>query len=324
MTALKRVAIVTAAVTGLMVPGAAVAQQTLKFAHVYEANTLYNEAALWIAEQIEERTDGAYEVEVFPSSQLGNEETITEGLQIGSIQMAFTGPTFLGQFHGPMAISEAPFIWRDYDHWRAYQGSDVFADVSQGYFDITGNKVTSIIYFGARQVTSNRPIYTPEDMVDMKIRVANATLWRIFPEAVGANPTPISFAEVYLALQQGVVEGQENPITIISSNKFYEVQDYVMRTSHIISSIVSVIGGPLWQQLSEEEQALFTEITMEAAALYSDQIRAREDALFDEFAANDTMEIIDVDRAPFAELVIPAVKEVWDPELVDRVGALAN
>lgn len=301
----------------------AMAQETLKFAHVYEANTLYNEAALWIADEIEKRTDGAYTVDVFPSSQLGNEETITEGLQIGSIQMAYTGPTFLGQFHKPMAISEAPFIWQSYDHWKKYQDSEIFAEVSQGYFDKTGNKVTSIVYFGARQTSSNDKIETPEDMEGMKIRVANAPLWKIYPTAVGANPTPISFAEVYLALQQGVVEGQENPITIIDSNKFYEVQNYVARTSHITSSIVSVIGGPLWNRLSEDERVLFTEITKEAGAEFSDQVYAQEDELFDKFRAGDEIEVVDVDRAPFAELVIPAVKTEWGEELVDRVTALA-
>lgn len=306
------------------VAGPALAQQTIKFAHVYEANTLYNEAALWIADEIEARSDGAYEVDVFPSSQLGNEETITEGLQIGSIQMAYTGPTFLGQFHKPMAISEAPFIWKDYDHWKTYQDSDIFADVSQGYMDKTGNKVTSILYFGSRQTSSKERIDTPEDMKGMKIRVANAPLWKIYPTAVGANPTPISFAEVYLALQQGVVEGQENPITIIESNKFYEVQNFVAKTSHITSSVVSVIGGPLWSKLSEEDRALFTEVTKEASALFSDKVHAREEELFDKFKAGDDVEIVEVDRAPFAELVIPAVKAEWGEELVNSVTALAD
>ncbi len=306
------------------VAGPALAQQTIKFAHVYEANTLYNEAALWIADEIEARSDGAYEVDVFPSSQLGNEETITEGLQIGSIQMAYTGPTFLGQFHKPMAISEAPFIWKDYDHWKTYKDSDIFADVSQGYMDKTGNKVTSILYFGSRQTSSKERIDTPEDMKGMKIRVANAPLWKIYPTAVGANPTPISFAEVYLALQQGVVEGQENPITIIESNKFYEVQNFVAKTSHITSSVVSVIGGPLWSKLSEEDRALFTEVTKEASALFSDKVHAREEELFDKFKAGDDVEIVEVDRAPFAELVIPAVKAEWGEELVNSVTALAD
>lgn len=316
---------VALAVLGVgMLGGVASAQEALKFAHVYEANTLYNEAAEWVAEQIELRSEGRYTVDVFPSSQLGNEETITEGLQLDSIQLAFTGPTFLGQFYPPIAISEAPFIWRDYDHWKSYQGSPIFEDVSQGYFDITGNKVTSILYFGARQVTSNRMINSPADMKNMKIRVANAALWKIFPTAVGASPTPISFAEVYLSLQQGVVEGQENPITIISSNKFYEVQDYLIKTSHITSSIVSVVGAPLWSRLSDEDKQLFTDITREATGIYSDKVYVREDELFKEFAANGTIEIVEVDRQPFADLVVPAVKEVWDPALVDRVGALGQ
>ncbi|QKV20037.1 sialic acid TRAP transporter substrate-binding protein SiaP [Oricola thermophila] len=319
---MKYIATLTAALALAATP--AMAQETLKFAHVYEANTLYNEAAEWIAEQIEERTDGKYNVDVFPSSQLGNEETITEGLQIGSIQMAYTGPTFLGQFYKPMAISEAPFIWKSYDHWKKYQDSDIFDEVTQGYFDKTGNKVTSILYFGSRQTSSQEKIETPEDMKGMKIRVANAPLWKIFPTAVGANPTPISFAEVYLALQQGVVEGQENPITIIESNKFYEVQNYVARTSHITSSVVSVFGGPLWNRLTTEEQELFTDITREASAMFSDKIVAREEELFEKFRNGDDVEIVDVDRAPFAELVIPAVKAEWGEDLVDRVTALAD
>ncbi|CAN0656528.1 MULTISPECIES: DctP family TRAP transporter solute-binding subunit [Nitratireductor] len=319
---MKRIATL-AAVIGLAVTPA-LAQETLKFAHVYEANTLYNDAAEWIAREIEQRTDGKYKVDVFPSSQLGNEETITEGLQIGSIQMAYTGPTFLGQFYKPMAISEAPFIWESYDHWKKYQDSDIFQEVTQGYFDKTGNKVTSILYFGSRQTSSQEKIETPEDMKGMKIRVANAPLWKIFPTAAGANPTPISFAEVYLALQQGVVEGQENPITIIESNKFYEVQNYVARTSHITSSVVSVFGGPLWSKLTPEEQELFAEITREASVMFSDKIVAREEELFDKFRNGDDVEIVDVDRAPFAELVIPAVKAEWGEELVDRVTAIAD
>ncbi len=111
---MKTLATLAAAIALVAAPD--IPQQTLKFARVNEASTLFHEAAEWIAEQIEERTDDKYKVDVFPSSQLGNEETITEGLQIGSFQMAYTGPTFLSQFHQPMAISEAPFIWNCYEH----------------------------------------------------------------------------------------------------------------------------------------------------------------------------------------------------------------
>lgn len=296
--------------------------EVLKFAHVYEPGTLYNDAALEVAELIKERSEGRYEVQVFPASQLGNEETITEGLKMDSIQLAYSGPTFLGQFYAPIAISEAPYVWRDYDHWKKYQYSDVFEKVSNGYFEETGNKVASIIYFGERTVTANRPIKTPAEMEGMKIRVANATLWKIFPEAVGAKPTPVSFAEVYLALQQGVVEGQDNPITIVESNKFYEVQDYINRTQHILCSIVGVIGGPLYDRLSDEDKKMFVEIFKEVGSNYSDKVRERELSLYKQYQESGRAIIETTEVEKFAEMVLPQTKKVFGNDLVDSIQAL--
>lgn len=296
--------------------------EVLKFAHVYEPNTDYNDAALEVKKLIEERSNGRFEVQIFPSSQLGNEEAITEGLKLDSIQLAYSGPTFLGQFYAPMAISEAPYVWEDYDHWKKYQYSDVFEEVSKGYYDVTGNKVASIIYFGERTVTANRPIHTPEDMEGMKLRVANATLWKIFPEAVGAKPTPVSFAEVYLALQQGVVEGQDNPITIVESNKFYEVQDYINRTQHILCSIVGMIGGPLYDRLSDADKKMFVEVFKEVGTRYSDKVRETELALYEEYKSSKKAIIEETEVEQFAKMVLPQTKKVFGAELVDSIQAL--
>lgn len=321
----KKLGILVVSAISLMVGMVGLASaRDLKFAHVYEPGTPYNQAALWVADELKKQSNGRFEVKVFPSSQLGNEETITEGLQIGSIDFAFTGPTFLGQFYPPMSISEAPFVWRNYEHWKMYQSSDVFKEVSEGYFQKTGNKVLSIIYFGVRQVTSNKPIKTPADMQGMKIRVANATLWKIFPEAIGAKPTPIAFAEVYLALQQGVVDGQENPITIIDSNKFYEVQKYVNLTGHITSSIVGMVGAPLWKSLSAQDKTLFDKVFKEASARFSDTVHDYEQKLYTDFQKNGKITIVEVDRGPFAEKVLPVVEKTWGADLVRKVRALGK
>lgn len=306
----------------LLVSPALAAPKVLKFAHVYEPGTNYNDAALDVGKLLTERSDGRFKVEVFPASQLGNEETITEGLKMGSIQLAYSGPTFLGQFYAPIAISEAPYVWRDYEHWKKYQYSDVFENVSNGYFDATGNKVASIIYFGERTVTANRPIHTPAEMKGMKIRVPNATLWKIFPEAVGAKPTPISFAEVYLALQQGVVEGQDNPITIVESNKFYEVQKYINRSQHILCSIVGVIGGPLYKSLSDEDKKMFVEVFKEVGASYSDKIRNYELNLYEEYQKSKKAIIETTEVKEFAKIVQPQTKKAFSAELVDAIQAL--
>ena len=306
----------------VMVTPVLAAPKVLKFAHVYEPGTNYNDAALEVGKLIAERSNGRFEVQVFPSSQLGNEETITEGLKMGSIQLAYSGPTFLGQFYAPIAISEAPYVWRDYEHWKKYQYSDVFEKVSNGYFEATGNKVASIIYFGERTVTANRAIHTPSDMVGMKIRVPNATLWKIFPEAVGAKPTPISFAEVYLALQQGVVEGQDNPITIVESNKFYEVQKYINRSQHILCSIVGIIGGPLYKSLSDDDKKMFVGAFKEVGSRYSDKIREYELNLYKEYEESKKAIIETTEVKAFADMVLPQTKKAFGADLVDSIEAL--
>src|SRR5690606_22232434 len=140
-----------------------------------------------------------------PSSSLGTDEAIIEGLSLGTIDIIYTGPAFMAQNYAPIAISDYPFVFRDLEHWRAYWGSDLFAELGQAYEDATGNIHVAAGYYGARQITANKPILTPDDMKGLKIRVAGAPAYMLFPTVVGANPTPMAFAEVYLGLSQGTV-----------------------------------------------------------------------------------------------------------------------
>src|SRR5262249_34888014 len=199
-------ALVTAAFIAV---GPADAQTKLKWAHVYETSEPYHANALWAAEEIFYKTKAGYEIAVFPASQLGNENQINEGLGLGTVDIIYTGASFAGSIHKPLSISGAPFILRDFDHWKAYRDSKLFRDIAKGYEDKTKHKVVAILYYGQRHVTANREIKKPEDMKGMKLRVPPAPLFLMFTKSVGANATPIAFAEVYLALQQGTVDGQE-------------------------------------------------------------------------------------------------------------------
>ncbi len=189
----------------------------LKWAHVYETGSGYHQVAEWAAAEIAKRTDGRVEITVFPASSLGKEVEINEGLGLGAVDIIYTGPSFVERYYGPIAISDYPFIMRGWDHWLKYRDSDLFAELSEGYHDATGNQVLGLVYYGQRHVTSNKPILTPADMEGLKIRVPNSPLMLMFPNAVGANPTPMAFSEVYLALQQGVVDAQETPCRPSSS-----------------------------------------------------------------------------------------------------------
>src|SRR5690348_6537187 len=258
------------------------AQTKLKWAHVYEVAEPYHTNALWAADEIKKRTDGRYEIGVFPASQLGNENQINEGLGLGTVDIIYTGASFAGSIHKPLAITGAPFILRDFDHWKAYRESKLFRDIAKGYEDKTKHKVVAILYYGQRHVTANREIKKPEDMKGMKLRVPPAPLYLMLAKSVGANATPIAFAEVYLALQQGTVDGQENPLPTIMAKKFYEVQSHVMLTGHITESLLTIVGAHVWSKLNDDEKKIFQDVLTQAAAKASDEIRTSEQKIADE------------------------------------------
>ena len=246
----RRLAVAAIFVSAALVSAnTASAQTKLKWAHVYEIAEPYHTEALWAAEEIKKRTSGRYEIGVFPASQLGNENQINEGLGLGTVDIIYTGTSFAGSIHKPLAISGAPFMLRNFDHWKAYRESKLFRDLAKGYEDKTKHKIIALTYYGERMVTANKEIKKPDDMKGMKLRVPPAPLYLMLAKSVGANATPIAFAEVYLALQQGTVDGQENPLPTIMAKKFYEVQSHIMLTGHITESLLTIVGAHVWAKL---------------------------------------------------------------------------
>lgn len=294
------------------------------FGHIYEASHSHHKWALWAAEEIEKRSEGRHDIEVFPSSQLGNEVELNEGLDLGTVDIIYTGNAFAGNAYPPIALGSAPFVFRDFDHWIAYSKSDLFQELTQGYEETTGHVPLGLIYFGQRHVTANKPVLTPEDMQGMKIRVPDAALLLMFPRAVGANPTPIAFSEVYLALQQGVVDGQENPLPIIRAMKFEEVQSDISLTGHIYDSQPIIMSGNAWAQLSSEDQTLFQDVFQEAAEQGSLDIHQQEQDLVPWFQEQGT-EVHEVNREAFAEKVRPSLTGEgvgWTADQYQRLEAI--
>src|SRR5262245_38776010 len=305
-------------------PAAAVAQTKLKWAHVYETNEPYHTEALWAAEEIKKRTNGKYEIGVFPASQLGNENQINEGLGLGTVDMIYTGVAFAGSIHKPIAITNAPFVLRDFDHFLAYRASPLFRTIAKGYEDKTKHKVVTLTYYGQRMVTANKEIKKPEDMKGMKLRVPPAPLFLMFTKSVGANATPIAFAEVYLALQQGTVDGQENPLPTIMAKKFYEVQSHIMLTGHITESLLTIVGSHVWAKLTDDEKKTFEEVLTEAANKATGQIRASEQKLVDEFKKLGK-NVVEVDRAAFRAAALPLHNDGsggWSQQEYDALQAI--
>src|SRR6202158_1290534 len=300
----RRLALSTAFSIAAIIAGPASAQTKLKWAHVYETSEPYHTEALWAADEIKKRTNGKYEIQVFPASQLGNENQINEGLGLGPVDIIYTGASFAGSIHKPLSITGAPFILRDFDHWKAYRDSKLFADLAKGYDDKSKHKIVAITYYGQRHVTANKMIMKPEDMKGMKRRVPPAPLFLMFTKSVGANATPIAFAEVYLALQQGTVDGQENPLPTIMAKKFYEVQSHIILTGHITESLLTIVGSHVWPKLSDADKKVFEEVLAPAADKAPKQIRDSEQKLADEFKTLGKTVIVP-DRAAFRAAALP-------------------
>ena len=295
--------VLSLATLALFAAAPVLAQTKLKWAHVYETSEPYHTESVWAAEEIKKRTNGKFDITVHPASSLGKETDLNQGLTLGSIDMIISGPSFAARNYPRLGIAYYPFIFRDGDHLIAYSKSPLFAEMTEEYRKKTGIQLLAYTYYGARQTTSNRQFKDCAGMKNLKIRVPDVPLYMATPKACGANPTPIAFAEVYLALQNGTVEAQENPLTTIEAKKFYEVQKHIMMTSHIVDGLVTQVAPHVWTKLTDDDKKIFTEVARTAADRATAKIKSRENELADEFRKKG-LGVHDVDRKSFQEAVL--------------------
>jgi tripartite ATP-independent transporter DctP family solute receptor len=284
----------------------AFAQTKLKWAHVYETSEPFHTESVWAAEEIKKRTNGRYTADVYPASQLGKENDINQGLTLGTVDMIISGSSFAAKAFPRIGVTYYPYIFRNPEHLIAYTKSDVYKELTAGYDKASGNHIVSTTYYGTRHTTSNKPIAKCDDLKGLKMRVPDVPAYLAMPRACGANTSPIAFAEVYLALQNGTVEAQENPLPTIEAKKFYEVQKNIVLTGHIVDHLNTVISGQLWKKLSDEDKKIFTEVAQEAAERASKIVIAREKELVDTFKAKK-LNVVEVDTSEFRDRVLKSV-----------------
>ncbi len=305
MKLMSTLGLIAAAVlaTTALTAGNALAQQKLKWAHVYETSEPYHTHSVWAAEEIKKRTNGKFDITVHPASSLGKETDINQGMALGTIDMIISGPSFAARSYPRLGIAYYPFIFRDADHLLAYSKSPVFNEMIEGFRAKTGIQILAYTYYGARHTTAQKPFTDCAGMKGLKIRVPDVPAYTATPRACGANPTPIAFAEVYLALQNGTVEAQENPLTTIEAKKFYEVQKAIMLTGHIVDGLTTQVAPHIWSKLTDAEKKIFSDVALEAAARATDQIKKREAELVDEFKKKG-LNVVTVNRKSFSDAVL--------------------
>lgn len=303
MTPTRMIAITLAA--ALTTSTAMAADVTLKLGHLANEENIWHQAALHFAEEVAAGTEGRVEVQVFPNESLGKEIDVINGMQLGTADMTITGES-LQNWAPKAALLALPYAYRSLEHMDEVAAGEIGDQIEAEI--IANADIRPLTYFarGPRNLSANRPITTPAELNGFKLRVPNVPLFVTAWQALGANPTPMAFSEVFTSLQNGTIEGQENPLALFQSGGFYEVQKTVNLTEHVRSWIYLTISENAWNKLSEADQA-----AVQAAA---DSTQEFERALFmaDEQELVAELEaagvtFVEVDQQAFADAARDAV-----------------
>ena len=312
------------AAAATLAAGAATAQQSIVIGHSLSPDSHYGLGAQAFIDTLEELSGGEWTGEQAPAGQLGGERDMIEGLQIGSLDVVITSTGPLGNFVPEVFVLDLPFLFRDYAHARSVLDGEIGQELL-AKIDENGLVGLGWSENGFRHVTnSQHAVETPEDLAGLKLRTMENRVHMEAFEDLGAAPTPMAFPELFPALQQGVVDGQENPITVIVAAKFWEVQDYATLTGHVYSPVAILASPVLFEGLSEEEQGWFYEAAKASAAA----TRAEVDRLEAEgvqIMRDNGMEVVtEIDKAAFAAIAEPAYAiytDEYGSETVDRIRA---
>lgn len=298
----------------------------LKAASTPPADHPYNLGLIEFGKMLKERTNGKFEVETFPAAQLGSEREAIEGIQMGTIDVTVVSTAPLAGFSDAFLVTDLPFIFQSKEH--AYKVLD--GEIGQGIMNkLEGTGIVGLAFWenGFRNITnSKRPIVHPSDLEGIKIRTMENQIHMDSFKQIGADPTPMAFGELFTALQQKTVDGQENPLPIIATSKFYEVQDYLAMTGHFYAPAPLLVSQSLWDKLSDEEKEIFQQTALDATKIQRQMIADMDAKLLDELKEKG-MEVTTPDKAEWQEAMAP-VYEKWQDkigkDLIEKVKAAAN
>lgn len=319
-----RTKLISALVIGLVSSSAFAASVVLKLGHIAESTNPYGKGADHFAELVKQKSKGDIEIKVFPSSTLGTQKELIEGLIYGTVDMTLTGTAELGTFEPKMAIFDMPFLFKDRSH--AYKALDTVGMELAKPLEAKGLKMLGYMENGIRHMTNNtRPIKAPTDMKGLKIRVMNNKVYVEMMKSLGASPTPMSLAELYSGMQAGVVDGQENPSAHIFTKRFYEVQKYASLTGHAYSAEPVLISMTTWKKLKPEQQAIIQSAATESIAWQRKLSEAEDSEFWDKIKKTGKIEVITVDRKPFmdaTESVYKQLAKTVGQDNLDKIRAL--
>lgn len=325
---MKHFVLALALTTATLVGGqAALAQDvTIKVGTVVSGDHPENVGARELERLVEERSNGEIDVRVFTDAQLGNQREMVEQLRSGTLEITWVTTGFFGSWEPVLGTLEIGYLFDDREHaFRAFEGP--LGEKVAELVEPQGVELLGFYEAGMRHLTnSQRAVNGPEDIEGLKIRTPRATYHLRTLEMMGANATPMAFNELYTAMEQGVVDGQENPLSNIYNAAFYEVNEHLALTGHLHLTHMVLYSADLWEGLSEEHQEIVRQAVLDSAEVQRAKVADDDANLLSELEERG-MKVTRPDREALAAAVAPlrddAVAEFGDAaqELLDMIDA---
>lgn len=316
MKPLALAAVLAAAATG------AHAQTVLKIGYATSPTSHYGVGSTVFCEEMEKGTQGRYKCQQFPSSALGGEREQIEAVQLGTQDLVNTSTGPLGNFVPEVRIVDIPFLFRDYDHARKVMDGPIGQDLQK---KMAAKGLINLAWTenGFRHMTnSKRPLNSAEDAAGLKMRTMENKVHMDGYKTFGILPTPMPFPELFTALQQGTVDGQENPIPVILASKFSQVQKHLSLTGHVYSPAALILSPAVWNKLSAADKVVFTEAAKKGAAAQRKKVNDDEASGIAQLRAEGMQVIEKVNGESFRKAVAPAYANFAKEFGADKIAAI--
>lgn len=311
------------AAAGLMVASPAMAETSLKMAYALSTDSHYGVGAKAFAETLSDASDGEFAIEHFPNSALGGEREVIEGLQLGTIDLALVSTGATLNFVPSTGVFDIPFLFRDLEHARKVLDGEIGQQLLD---DFPKRGIVALAWGeqGFRQLTNNeRPVATPADAKGLKIRtMENPIHIKAFRE-LGILATPMAWPEVATALQQGTIDGQENPMSVIVSAKLPQLQKYLSLTDHVYGPALVLMSPSVYDGLSDDHKAAFKQAAVDAAHAMRDYVDEIEQKGLEQ-VKQEGMEVTKVDHEAFFKAVEPVYPDYYKEFGEELVEAIRN
>ncbi|MDF1617061.1 TRAP transporter substrate-binding protein [Petrocella sp. FN5] len=296
---------------------------SFKFGHAADENNTWHKGAMKFAEEVEAQSNGRIKIEVYANEQLGNEIDNVTAIQAGTADMVLSGES-LQNWANLVGVMSTPYLIKDSEHMNAVINGEPGKILEEAILNQAGLKVLTYFERGPRMLTSNKPINDINDLQGLNLRLPNVPLFIEVWNAWGARPVPMAFSEVFTSLQQNVIEAQDNPLALMYSGGFYEVQKYINKTEHVRGWIYMLIGVDQWNELPEDLQAVMMDAAQVAHDYEYQLFTEGEEATLNILLEEKGLEFIETDTTEMVRVAEEYYEENLSPDLFELYTLIKN